>query len=142
MPDLRAFANAGFPFSRMADLSESIVVMPKAPNEGQVTTLLDTIATVGAQTGLPAINVTLTDDGSQIQNKDADIMVIGTIPDKLKDDKRIDLLVKATESGLTPRCARPISRASCRMRTIAVPARKRPSPLRGDGCGSGLPVTL
>jgi hypothetical protein len=40
----------------------------------------------------------LTDDGSQIQNKDADIMVIGTIPDKLKDDKRIDLLVKAAQS--------------------------------------------
>ena len=98
MPDLRAFANAGFPFSRMADLSESIVVMPKAPNESQVTTLLDTMATVGGQTGLPAINVTLTDDGSQIQNKDADIMVIGTIPDKLKDDKRIDLLVKAAQS--------------------------------------------
>ncbi|KEP73119.1 hypothetical protein HR12_18640 [Microbacterium sp. SUBG005] len=43
MPDLRAFANASFPFSRMADLSESIVVMPKAANEGQVTTLLDTM---------------------------------------------------------------------------------------------------
>lgn len=98
MPDLRAFANASFPFSRMADLSESIVVMPKAPSEGQVTTLLDTMATVGAQTGLPAVNVTLTDDGSQIQNKDADIMLIGTIPDKLKDDTRIDMLVKATQS--------------------------------------------
>ncbi|MEP8986085.1 cellulose biosynthesis cyclic di-GMP-binding regulatory protein BcsB [Enterobacter cloacae] len=98
MPDLRAFANAGFPFSRMADLSESIVVMPKAPNEEQVTTLLDTMATVGAQTGLPAINVTLTDDGAQIQNKDADIMVIGTIPDKLKDEKRVDLLVQAAQS--------------------------------------------
>uniref|UniRef100_UPI0019543A13 cellulose biosynthesis cyclic di-GMP-binding regulatory protein BcsB n=3 Tax=Enterobacterales TaxID=91347 RepID=UPI0019543A13 len=41
MPDLRAFANASFPFSRMADLSESIIVMPKAANEGQVATLLD-----------------------------------------------------------------------------------------------------
>ncbi|CZW90305.1 cyclic di-GMP-binding protein [Enterobacter hormaechei] len=98
MPDLRAFANASFPFSRMADLSESIVVMPKAANEGQVTTLLDTMGTVGAQTGLPAINVTVTDDGSQIQNKDADIMVIGNIPDKLKDEKRVDLLVQAAQS--------------------------------------------
>lgn len=98
MPDLRAFANASFPFSRMADLSESIVVMPKSPSEGQVTTLLDTLASVGAQTGLPAINLTLTDDGSQIQNKDADIMVIGNIPDKLKDDKRVDLLVQAAQS--------------------------------------------
>ncbi len=56
------------------------------------------MATVGGQTGLPAINVTLTDDGSQIQNKDADIMVIGTIPQTLKDDKSIDLLVKAAQS--------------------------------------------
>ncbi|WP_311236742.1 cellulose biosynthesis cyclic di-GMP-binding regulatory protein BcsB [Escherichia coli] len=31
MPDLRAFANAGFPFSRMADLSQTITVMPKTP---------------------------------------------------------------------------------------------------------------
>jgi hypothetical protein len=53
---------------------------------------------VGAQTGLPAVNLTLTDDGSQIHNKDADILLIGTIPDKLKDDKRIDLLVQATAS--------------------------------------------
>ena len=98
MPDLRAFANASFPFSRMADLSETIVVLPASPTPGQLTTLLDTMGSVGAQTGLPAVNVTLTNDGSQIQDKDADIMIIGTIPDKLKDDKRIDLLVQATES--------------------------------------------
>lgn len=98
MPDLRAFANASFPFSRMADLSQSIVVMPKTPDESQLTTLLDTMGTVGAQTGLPALNVTLTDDGSQIQNKDADIMVIGTLPTALKDDKRVDLLVQAAQS--------------------------------------------
>ncbi len=98
MPDLRAFANAGFPFSRMADLSESIVVMPKTPNQTQVSTLLEAVGTIGAQTGFPAVNLTLTDDGSQIQGKDADIMVIGSIPDALKDDKRIDLLVDATRS--------------------------------------------
>ena len=98
MPDLRAFANAGFPFSRMADLSESIVVMPKTPNQTQISTLLEAVGTIGAQTGFPAINLTLTDDGSQIQGKDADIMVIGSIPDGLKDDKRIDLLVDATRS--------------------------------------------
>lgn len=98
MPDLRAFANAGFPFSRMADLSESIVVMPKTPNESQVGTLLDTLGTIGAQTGFPTINITLADDSSQIQGKDADILVIGTIPDALKDEKRINMLVQATQS--------------------------------------------
>ena len=98
MPDLRAFANAGFPFSRMADLSETMVVMPPNPTPGQLTTLFDALGTVGAQTGFPAINVTLTDDGSQIQGKDADIMIVGAIPEKLKDDKRIDLLMNAAQS--------------------------------------------
>ena len=98
MPDLRAFANAGFPFSRMADLSQTITVMPKTPNEAQMETLLNTVGFIGAQTGFPAINLTVTDDGSTIQGKDADIMIVGGIPDKLKDDKQIDLLVQATES--------------------------------------------
>lgn len=72
--------------------------MPKAPNEAQMETLLNTVGFIGAQTGFPAINLTVTDDGSTIQGKDADIMIVGGIPDKLKDDKQIDLLVQATES--------------------------------------------
>lgn len=98
MPDLRAFANAGFPFSRMADLSETLVVLPAQPTPGQLTTLLDSMGGIGAQTGLPAVNVTLTNDGSQLANKDADILIIGTLPEKLKNDERIDLLVQATQS--------------------------------------------
>ena len=98
MPDLRAFANASFPFSRMADLSESIVVMPKAANEGQVATLLETAGGIGAQTGLAAINLRMTDDGSQIKDKDADLLLIGSIPQALKDDTKINLLVDATKS--------------------------------------------
>ncbi|MGY5954886.1 cellulose biosynthesis cyclic di-GMP-binding regulatory protein BcsB [Kosakonia sp. BK9b] len=98
MPDLRAFANAGFPFSRMADLSQTIVVTPPKPTAAQVSTLLDSLGAIGAQTGFPAINVQVTDDGSQIQNKDADIMIIGAIPAQLKDDKKVDLLVDAAQS--------------------------------------------
>ncbi|HFZ8994688.1 TPA: cellulose biosynthesis cyclic di-GMP-binding regulatory protein BcsB [Citrobacter freundii] len=98
MPDLRAFANAGFPFSRMADLAETVTVMPKTPDEKQMETLLNTLGLIGAQTGFPAINLAITDDGSQIQGKDADILVIGAIPEKLRDDSRIDLLVQATKS--------------------------------------------
>lgn len=98
MPDLRAFANAGFPFSRMADLSDTLAVMPKNPTEAQMETLLNTTGTIGGQTGFPAINLTITDNSAQIADKDADLLIIGGIPDKLKDDKRIDLLVQATQS--------------------------------------------
>ncbi|SUG18009.1 Cellulose biosynthesis protein catalytic subunit A [Salmonella enterica subsp. arizonae] len=98
MPDLRAFANAGFPFSRMADLSYTLAVMPKTPTEAQMETLLNTVGAIGGQTGFPAINLTITDNSAQIADKDADLLIIGAIPDKLKDDKRIDLLVQATQS--------------------------------------------
>ncbi|HKM97452.1 MAG TPA: cellulose biosynthesis cyclic di-GMP-binding regulatory protein BcsB [Buttiauxella sp.] len=98
MPDLRSFANAGFPFSRMADLSQSVILVNKEPKPAQVTAMLDALGTIGAQTGFPAINMTITDDANTIQGKDADIMIIGTIPDKLKDDKRVDLLVEAAKS--------------------------------------------
>ncbi|MBS1203596.1 MAG: cellulose synthase regulator BcsB [Proteobacteria bacterium] len=98
MPDLRAFANAGFPFSRMADLSQTIIVAPAQPTPAQVGTLLDTLGTIGAQTGFPAINMQLTSDASQLQDKDADIMIIGSIPQPLKNDEKIDLLVNATQS--------------------------------------------
>ena len=98
MPDLRVFANAGFPYSRMADLADTLVVVPRSPTEGQVATLLETAGGIGAQTGMAAINLRMTDDGSQIKDKDADLLLIGSIPQALKDDTKINLLVEATKS--------------------------------------------
>ena len=98
MPDLRTFANAGFPFTRMADLSDTVIVMPKTPSEAQVSTLLNTVGVVGGQTGLAGTSMTIVDDGSQIKSKDADLLLIGSIPQQLKDDKHIDLLVNAAQS--------------------------------------------
>lgn len=98
MPDLRVFANSGFPYTRMADLSQTLIVVPKAPTAGQVSTLLQTVGGIGAQTGLAAINMQMTDDGNQIKGKDVDLMLIGAIPPSLKDDTKINLLVEATKS--------------------------------------------
>ncbi|MFJ2975814.1 cellulose biosynthesis cyclic di-GMP-binding regulatory protein BcsB [Kluyvera sp. NPDC087067] len=98
MPDLRTFANAGFPFTRMADLSDTVIVMPKTPSEAQVSTLLNAVGVIGGQTGLAGAKMTIVDEGNQIQDKDADLLLIGSIPQKLKDDKHIDLLVNATQS--------------------------------------------
>ncbi|HDG1672611.1 TPA: cellulose biosynthesis cyclic di-GMP-binding regulatory protein BcsB [Kluyvera cryocrescens] len=98
MPDLRTFANAGFPFTRMADLSDTAIVMPKKPSEEQLSTLLNTVAVIGGQTGLAGTSMTIINDGSQIKDKDADLLLIGSIPPSLKDDKKVDLLVDATQS--------------------------------------------
>ncbi|MCL7707785.1 cellulose biosynthesis cyclic di-GMP-binding regulatory protein BcsB, partial [Enterobacter kobei] len=75
-----------------------LIVMPKQPNPAQLTTLLDTAGTIGAQTGFPAVNLTITNEGGDMQKKDADILVIGALPASLKDEKRIDMLVNATQS--------------------------------------------
>ncbi|MED0631905.1 cellulose biosynthesis cyclic di-GMP-binding regulatory protein BcsB [Escherichia marmotae] len=96
MPDLRAFVSAGFPFSRMADLSETVVVMPEKPGATQVEILLNTLGLIGAQTGFPAINLTITDDISSVRSRDADILLIGTLPQELEDKQQINLLIEAT----------------------------------------------
>lgn len=98
MPDLRAFANAAFPFSRLADLSQTLVLVNKQSHPAQVSALLNALGNIGAQTGYPALAFTLMDDWSQAKDNDADILIIGTIPPELRDDKKMNLLVEATLS--------------------------------------------
>ncbi|ARB83082.1 cellulose biosynthesis cyclic di-GMP-binding regulatory protein BcsB [Yersinia intermedia] len=100
MPDLRAFANAGFPFSRMADLSETLVLVPPKPAPAQITTLLNAVGNIGAQVGYPAVGINITDNWSQVKEKDADVLIIGTIPPELRNDRQINVLVEQTLSWL------------------------------------------
>ncbi|QPR28582.1 cellulose biosynthesis cyclic di-GMP-binding regulatory protein BcsB [Edwardsiella hoshinae] len=100
MPNLRSFANAGFPFSRLADLSQTLVVVAPKPSPIQVSTLLATLGNIGAQTGYPALAVTLSDDLSQASAQDRDILLIGRIPPTLRDADRVAQLVNATQSWL------------------------------------------
>ncbi|UMX67070.1 cellulose biosynthesis cyclic di-GMP-binding regulatory protein BcsB [Klebsiella pneumoniae] len=85
--------------SRMlADLSDTLVVVPKAPTQGQVATLLQALGGINLQTGLAAISLQMTVHGNQIKNKDADLLLIGANPSSLKDDTKINLLVEVTKS--------------------------------------------
>lgn len=72
--------------------------MLKVFNEVQMEMLLNIVGFIGVQMGFLVINLMVIDDGSIIQGKDVDIMIIGGILDKLKDDKQIDLLVQVIES--------------------------------------------
>lgn len=109
MPDLRAFINAGFPFSRMADLSETLVLVAPQPQPVQLTALLDALGRIGSQTGYPALGVTLSDDWAKAKQTDADILMIGTLPTDLRGDKSLSLLMDATQSSVTqPRRQSPL----------------------------------
>ena len=98
MPSLRAFANAGFPFSRMADLAQTLVLVNPKPQADQVSALLNAVGNIGAQTGFPALNVQISDDWSKAKSADADLLIIGSVPSDLREDSRINLLVERAKS--------------------------------------------
>lgn len=105
MPDLRAFTNAGFPFSRLADLSQTLVLVKPQPQPVQLTTMLDQLGNIGSLTGYPATGVAVSNDWSQAKNADADILMIGALPEDLRDasirdDKKANLLLDATRAAV------------------------------------------
>lgn len=80
MPNMRSFANAGFPFTRMADLSETVAVLSENPSVEEIQTFVNMMGRFGVDTGYPAFKVSVTDKWSAESLKDKDILAIGTTP--------------------------------------------------------------
>ncbi|HYG05896.1 MAG TPA: cellulose biosynthesis cyclic di-GMP-binding regulatory protein BcsB [Stenotrophomonas sp.] len=79
MPNLAAFGNAGFPFTRMADLSESAIVLPDNPGETDLGNVLTLLGKLGAATGYPTLRVSLaTPAQAREQYADRDLIVLGS----------------------------------------------------------------
>jgi hypothetical protein len=100
MPSLAAYANAGFPYSRYADLAQTLVLVQPQPSNDEVSTLLNALGSIGAQTGYPALRVQMSDDWSNAKSADADVLMIGGIPQDLQDDNKITLLADAARSWI------------------------------------------
>jgi hypothetical protein len=88
MPNMRAFANSGYPFTRMADLSDTVVVITKKPLNEEVQTFVNMMGVFGSKSGYPVLNVTVTDswDKEILENKD--ILTIGVLPELASIDKK------------------------------------------------------
>lgn len=76
MPNLELFSNAGFPFTRFADLSRTRIVLPPAPTPVETSLYLTLMAYFGEQTGYPALRVQTGD--SSLLEQDADYLILGT----------------------------------------------------------------
>ncbi|MFU2051506.1 cellulose biosynthesis cyclic di-GMP-binding regulatory protein BcsB [Bordetella hinzii] len=59
MPDLRAFSESGFPFTRLADLSETAVVLDERAGAEVYSAYLNVLGRMGDATGYPATGVTV-----------------------------------------------------------------------------------
>jgi len=78
LPDLAAFANGGFPFTRMADLSETAVIMPNDPNSADFSLYLLEMGRMGASTGYPVTGVTVAQADQVDSLADKDLLILGS----------------------------------------------------------------
>ncbi len=92
LPNLEIFANAGFPFTRYADLHETTVVMPASPAPEAIELFLSLMAHFGAQTGFPVLRVTVDNAGALRAGADRDFLVLGSAVDQPAFDKLADSL--------------------------------------------------
>ena len=79
MPNLAFFVSAGFPFTRMADLSNTAVVLPDTPDTGEISAYLRMMGRFGFLTGYPVLAVTVARPEEEQVLQKGDILVIGTI---------------------------------------------------------------
>jgi cellulose synthase (UDP-forming) len=78
LPNLEIFANAGFPFTRLADLSETTVVLPPAPTVEEIELFVTLMGHFGRQTGSPVLRVTVTGPEAMRSGAGVDFLVLGT----------------------------------------------------------------
>jgi cellulose synthase (UDP-forming) len=82
LPNLEIFANAGYPFTRKADLADTTVVLPDTPAAEEIEMYLALMGHFGAQTGYPVLNVSVTNADGMKSNTGKDYLVIGTVDDQ------------------------------------------------------------
>lgn len=92
LPNLSYFASMGFPFTRLADLSETSVVMPDRPNPFELGTYLTLMGHMGESTGYPVLGHTPVTAAEVDKEADRDILVIGSANSQPLLNKWADLL--------------------------------------------------
>jgi len=102
MPNLEIFANAGYPFTRMADLQDTAVVLPDQPSPEEIEMFLTMMGHFGAQTGYPVLNVTVINADGMKTDGAKDYLLMGTVDDMASAiAKMSDVLpVKLNGNGL------------------------------------------
>lgn len=77
MPRLDMFANTGFPYTRFADLAQTLVLLPAVPTPDEISLYLTMAGFMGAQTGYPSLRLELTQSSERPGATDKDLLMIG-----------------------------------------------------------------
>ena len=106
LPNLNLFSNAGFPFTRLADLSETAILLPQTPSPVLISEYLDLLSYFGRATGFPALRVSVGEIGSAPSFAGSDLMILGSFQDLAQMPQIASTLpLQLTENGwqLSPR---------------------------------------
>jgi hypothetical protein len=76
MPSLAAYANSGFPFTRVPDLAQTSVVLPNRPTDADVGVFLTAIGRLSAATGYPGTRFQVLAAAQIEQARDSDILLV------------------------------------------------------------------
>ncbi len=82
LPNLSYYIGASFPFSRLADFSQTVMLLPAKPQEGEIATLLAMAARAGNATGIPLTQAEVRiglRDGDMEKLADKDILVFASL---------------------------------------------------------------
>lgn len=79
MPDLTSFTDSGWPFTRLADLSETAVILNPQASPQALGLYFDLMGLMGASTGYPALGVTVTsiEQVDTVSGKDLLVLTAG-----------------------------------------------------------------
>ena len=99
LPNLSYFSSLGFPFTRMADLSETAVVLPDHPDTNELGLYLTLMGHLGESTGYPVLRHTPLAAANIDSMPDADFLVIGSANSQTLMTKWADQLPIVATNG-------------------------------------------
>jgi len=79
MPNIGLFASAGFPFTRLADLSGTAAVLPERPTPIETSVFLDTIGSLATMVGLPSTGLVVIPPAALATAASKDLLVFGSL---------------------------------------------------------------
>ena len=79
MPNLAFLVNSGFPFTRMADLSETAIILPDRPSPTEISAYLGLMGYIGSLTGYPVLRATVIRPEGLDSAGDCDLLLMGTL---------------------------------------------------------------
>ena len=103
LPELALFANGMFPYSRMADLSDTAIVVPAVLDENEIAAYLTVMGQLGNATGYPGLRMELVQGNDAAAIGDRNVLVLGSADNQplLSDPAWVERMPLSIVDGAT-----------------------------------------